>query len=307
MPRLNIPAHVKHYTFSDVIRKGNGSVVVQCTDDSSGGSDAIKVLSRSDFERRHKLQQLEQELQFARELDHNRICRAVDVFDDGDLAFIVMPRYDSDNLLSRIIAGKTRDRKEALRLFRQIAEAVQYLHGFGIAHGDIKPEHVLLDANGNVKLIDFGYAKRKLIAGDGDKNGTVMYAAPELFWSGPFQTQKVDIWALGILLCCIVAGRSPFPSDNDVIIAQTIQCGQLCYPKRIDTDLLSLIRRLTTINPNRRPTIDEILRDPLFADQENCTEKLGLRRMDTQSRATEECAKTRDTKFFSDVLLNRRF
>jgi serine/threonine protein kinase len=65
------------------------------------------------------------------------------------------------------------------RLFRQIALAVQYLHRQEIAHSDIKPENVILDLEGNAKLIDFGFAKQKQIAGDDEKYGTPIYMPPE--------------------------------------------------------------------------------------------------------------------------------
>jgi maternal embryonic leucine zipper kinase len=150
------------------------------------------------------------------------------------------------------------------RLFRQIALAVQHLHQQGIAHSDIKPENAILDIEDNAKLIDFGFAKQKQIAGDDEKYGTPIYMPPELLRTGSYDTQKADIWSLGILLYKMSACSFPYPSDNDIIMTQMIKQGKLIYPDDLDSETEGLIKKLTRLNPNERPTIDAILQDSFF-------------------------------------------
>jgi serine/threonine protein kinase len=196
---LRIPLTIGKYSVHGVIGRGGTSVVVDASDSQTGQGYAIKVISRSDFAGRHKTEQLETEIQLAGQLHGEHICHFVEVICEGDLVFIVMDRYEGGDILSLILDGLTATNVECIRLFRQIALGLQCLHSQGFAHGDLKPENVIVDSSGNLRLIDFGYSKRQCIGGDGDKSGTLMYGAPELFCPGKYHTQKADIWALGIV------------------------------------------------------------------------------------------------------------
>jgi serine/threonine protein kinase len=150
------------------------------------------------------------------------------------------------------------------RLFWQIALAVQYLHGQGIAHNDIKPENVLLDSEGNAKLIDFGFAKRQEIAGDDEKSGSLIYAAPEILMPGAYRPQKADIWSLGILLYVMTTRSCPYLETYPSETIELIKKGQIIFDDSMDEETERLIRILTTTDPSERPTIDTVLEDPFF-------------------------------------------
>jgi serine/threonine protein kinase len=162
--------------------------------------------------------------------------------------------------------GRTANLSLLKRLFSEICLGVQYLHHEGIAHNDLKPENVMIDTNGTAKIIDFGYAKTEQMAGDDEKSGTLMYAAPELFDSGQYHTQKADIWSLGIVLYAMATASFPFGGRTDRQIVQQISRGLLPYPRGMDAQIAALVRRMTKVNPNERPTIDEVLEDPFFED-----------------------------------------
>jgi serine/threonine protein kinase len=179
--------------------------------------------------------------------------------------FIVTENCTGDDLLTWISEDRLLDAAAQKRVFNEICLGVQYLHGRGIAHNDIKPENVIMDAAGHAKLIDFGYAKPDRIAGDQDKSGTLNYAAPELFRRGTYHTQKADIWSLGILLYAMTTGRFPFVGTDDRKIVSQILRGNLKFQEDLDPDVEALVRRLTKLNPNERPTIDEVLEDPYFS------------------------------------------
>jgi serine/threonine protein kinase len=80
--------------------------------------------------------------------------------------------------------GRLKRKLTVKQMFYEVVIAIQYLHEQGIAHNDIKPENVMIDDCGQVKLADFVFAKNKLILNDDEKCGTLMYAAPELLHSG---------------------------------------------------------------------------------------------------------------------------
>jgi serine/threonine protein kinase len=197
---LHIPRLVGDYFIQKVVGNGCSSVVVEGSHLFSGKQYAIKVLSSKDAESRGRTNILEQEIAIVQEFDHPYICKFVEIIRLDGLVFIAMEKCDSGDLLSRIIDRGTPKKCEFVPLFKQIEEAICHIHQKGCAHADLKPENVMLDHNGKVKLIDFGFAKRNLTAGEGEKGGTFTYAAPKLFKKGIVQTQKVDIWALAIVL-----------------------------------------------------------------------------------------------------------
>jgi serine/threonine protein kinase len=141
-----------------------------------------------------------------------------------------------------------------------LALAVQSLHSNGIAHNDIKPENVLLDSAGNVKLVDLGYAKDTLFACANEKYGTLIYGAPELLSPGIYHTQKADVWALAMTLYTMETGKLPFSGENDRRVAAQIVKGLLMFPKGFDPVLEALLRRITLINPSERATVDTLMR-----------------------------------------------
>jgi serine/threonine protein kinase len=263
---LTMPCHIGNYAIGNVMGQGASSVVLAAVDRSSGKEYAIKVMSSLDIQNRNIRHKIDRELAIITTLDHENIVRFREVLCEGDLICVVSEKCDGGDLFQYICNGSTADRLTQKRLFRQIALGVQYLHHQGIAHNDLKPENVILDGDGNAKLIDFGFAKTDRIAGDDDKSGTLVYAAPELLSPGSYHTQKADIWSLAILLYTLVTGAMPYPAESHLRIRRRIRAGQLIYDKTMDADATRLIRHMARVNPNERPTIDEILEDHFFDD-----------------------------------------
>jgi serine/threonine protein kinase len=261
---LAIPRCIGTYILGDVIGQGSSSAVIAAIDRSSGKEYAIKVMSATNLRDSRLLQKIERELDIVQTLNHDNIIQFREIIRDGDLICIVSEKCDGGDLFEMIRFGKLSDRSTLKRLFRQIAQAVQYLHWNGVAHNDIKAENVILDKHGNAKLIDFGFAKREPIAGDDDKSGTLVYVAPEMLLRGPYDTRKVDIWSLGILLSTMASGTFPYPPGSDARTAQLIIRGQLSHDPSVDRETDRLIRRMTRVDPMERPTIDMVLEDPFF-------------------------------------------
>jgi len=178
-----------------------------------------------------------------------------------DLEILVMEHCPS-TVLDWVLNGLLDSALSVLDVFRKIANAVRYLHGMGIAHGDLKPDNILMDEGGNPKLADFGFCHTSLFAGDERKSGTIEYMAPELLMPGQFQTQKADIWSLGIVFFALMTKNFPFRSD--VPIFKQIRSGKLLYDVLPDERARNLMRWMTATKPCERPTIDQILEDPLL-------------------------------------------
>jgi serine/threonine protein kinase len=134
----------------------------------------------------------------------------------------------SSTVLDWELNGLFDSAQSVLEDFRNIANAFQYLHGMEIAHGDLKPDNILMDKGGNSKLADFGFCHTSLFVGDERKSGTIEHIAPELLMPGLYQTQKADIWALGIVFFALMTKEFPFKPD--VPIFKQIKSGEIALP-----------------------------------------------------------------------------
>jgi serine/threonine protein kinase len=214
--------------------------------------------------RRGLIKAVEREISILKTIQHKHIISVTECFLRHDLICVVTEKADGGDLLSWILDGRLQHDDLYKRIFVQVLLAVQYLHGLGLAHNDIKAENVVLDADGNAKLIDFGFAKVGQVTGDSDKSGTLIYAAPEILLSGPYHPQQVDVWSLGILLYAMATRKFPYPTENDAVLRERICTGKLAFPKGMDENVKKLVRSMTKMNPNERPTVSQVLNSPFW-------------------------------------------
>ena len=179
------------------------------------------------------------------------------------------------------------EENEAKKVFKSLLEGINYLHLQNIAHRDLKPDNILLeDRYGSnksldftVKIIDFGFS----ISMQGQKKlktfcGTPSFMAPEIVTKKDYCGKQADIWALGILLFSMVCGRCPFRAENERDLYRKIARGVFSFPDefyskadeykdlKISDKLKELIKKILVVNPDKRPTCAEILKDEWFTN-----------------------------------------
>ena len=146
------------------------------------------------------------EVEIHKQLNHKNIVKLYDSFDQNNKIYNLIEVANVGTCLFFINASCGMPAHIAMRVFYQTLIAVQYLHSFDIVHRDLKPENVLLDENFNVKICDFGFAFQKRFDQQNQSFvGTLEYIAPEIIDRQP-QSEKVDIWTLGILLFELIVG-----------------------------------------------------------------------------------------------------
>jgi serine/threonine protein kinase len=194
---------------------------------------AIKLLPEhvaGDAEHRARMMA---EARAASALNHPSIVTIHEVGEDGEKLFIVMELVTGETLRSALATGAM-DAKPLVRLGAQIAEVLSVAHGQGVVHGDVKPENIMVQPDGRVKLLDFGIARRVLTetltltraslasdAAGGAIAGTLAYMAPETL-RGDRSDSRADLFSLGVVLYELAAGLRPFPGPTTTAVVNQI-------------------------------------------------------------------------------------
>ena len=158
----------------------------------------------------------EREIHLAAKLQHPHIVPLLTAGSDGDLLYYIMPRVEGQSLRVRLAHEHELPIAEAVRILRDVCDALAYAHGHGIVHRDIKPDNVLLSGKHSL-VTDFGVAKAVAQSTDstaltsiGMALGTPAYMAPEQAAGDPGTDHRADIYAVGALAYEMLAGRPPF-------------------------------------------------------------------------------------------------
>jgi serine/threonine protein kinase len=181
---------------------------------------AVKVLGGAFAGDGRAAERLRREARAAGRLEHPAIARMLDLGEDGGRPYLVMELLEGESLAERIARAGPMGPAEAARVVAAVADALEAAHRAGVVHRDVKPGNVFLTSDGGVKVLDFGIASA---AGDtalttGDLLGTAAYLAPERAL-GHQATAAADVYALGVVLYELLAGRRPFEAGSDIELA----------------------------------------------------------------------------------------
>lgn len=182
---------------------------------------AIKVLNY-DFANEHDLKKrFQREALSATSLSHPHIVNIFDVGEEDELHYLVMEHIEGQTLKKYVQTNGPLQIHEAVKIMRQLVSAIANAHHNGIVHRDIKPQNILMDADGNVKITDFGIAMALNATAHTKTNsviGTVHYLSPEQARGG-MATKRSDIYSLGIVFYELLTGELPFSAETAVAIA----------------------------------------------------------------------------------------
>ena len=193
------------------IGRGGYSVVYLARDRELDTDVALKLLVPPPAAAQVARERMRREVQAVRGLSHANIVAVFDFLEEGPWSFIVMEYVRGPDLQLRVAERGRLDADAAVRLGRDVAQALSVAHRRGILHRDVKPQNILLDRDGRARLTDFGSAKldgQLGVTGSGTLPGTLAYTAPEVL-AGRRGDARADVYALGLTLYYALTGELP--------------------------------------------------------------------------------------------------
>ncbi|XP_016425136.1 MAP/microtubule affinity-regulating kinase 3-like [Sinocyclocheilus rhinocerous] len=180
-----------------------------------------------------------------------------EVIETEKTLYLIMEYASGGEVFDYLVAHGRMKEKEARAKFRQIVSAVQYCHQKRIVHRDLKAENLLLDADMNIKIADFGFSNEFTIGSKLDTFcGSPPYAAPELFQGKKYDGPEVDVWSLGVILYTLVSGSLPFDGQNLKELRERVLRGKYRIPFYMSTDCENLLKKLLVLNPGKRGSLE---------------------------------------------------
>ncbi|XP_073727329.1 serine/threonine-protein kinase MARK2 isoform X13 [Misgurnus anguillicaudatus] len=253
--------HIGCYRLLKTIGKGNFAKVKLAKHVLTGKEVAVKIIDKTQLNS-SSLQKLFREVRIMKLLNHPNIVKLFEVIETEKTLYLVMEYASGGEVFDYLVAHGRMKEKEARAKFRQIVSAVQYCHQKCIVHRDLKAENLLLDADMNIKIADFGFSNEFILGNKLDTFcGSPPYAAPELFQGKKYDGPEVDVWSLGVILYTLVSGSLPFDGQNLKELRERVLRGKYRIPFYMSTDCENLLKKFLILNPTKRGSLEQIMKD----------------------------------------------
>jgi len=270
----------KRYEFIEELGTGGMGSVYKVFDKKIKEEVALKILRPEIASDKKTIERFSNELKLARKIRHENICQMYDINEEEGTHYITMEYVPGEDLKSfirrvgQLPVGKT------ISIVKQVCEGLSEAHRLRVIHRDLKPQNIMIDKEGNARIMDFGIArsiKGKGITGAGMMIGTPEYMSPEQV-EGKDVDQRSDIYSLGVNLYEMVTGQVPFEGDTPFAIGIKHKSETPKDPREINSqipeDLSQVILKCMEKKRERRYQTDEVLLSDLIKMVEPKTETI---------------------------------
>ncbi len=248
----------RRFEIIEEIGQGGMGTVYKAYDNKIREVVALKLLKPEIASDLEVIERFRNEIKLARQVSHRHVCRMYDLGEEWLSIYISMEYVAGEDLKSFIRRSGHLTEAKAVGLAKQIAEGLAEAHRIGVVHRDLKPQNVMIDKDGNAKIMDFGIARSlhtKGVTGTGVIIGTPEYMAPEQA-EGRNIDHRVDIYALGAILFEMVTGRVPFEGTTPLSIVLKHRSEPPADPQTINAQISpGLSRAILKCLKNRRRTV----------------------------------------------------
>lgn len=280
------------YALHETLGVGANAKVKVGVHKETGARVAVKIMKTGGIPAA-KLAAILRESDIQHSVEHPNVVRCLGKHTQGDELLLALELVTGGELFDHLIKTGKQSEDAARKLFRQLISAVHCCHSMNICHRDIKPENLLLDADGNLKVADFGYAQWMHCISDGSAGwvetscGSPHYASPEVIRGDRYVGKHADVWSCGVVLFALLTGGLPFDHEDTQRLLRKVVSGQYRIPDWVPADGADLIARMLTLDPERRITTAEIQQHRWFTNAAAATEVRTIGRFSCQTAEPE--------------------
>ncbi|KAI3643687.1 hypothetical protein MP228_009851 [Amoeboaphelidium protococcarum] len=259
-PDANLTS-IGNYSFIKTLGEGNFAKVKLAKHKITGQEVAIKIIDKMQMDEQ-KLSKLYREVRILKLLNHPNVVKMYEVVETRYTIFLVMEYVSGGELYDYLVVHGRMKERDARPKFRQILSAVSYCHKKRVIHRDLKAENLLLDADMNIKIADFGFSN--IFDPDSKLDtfcGSPPYAAPELFVGKRYIGPEVDVWSIGVILYVLTTGCLPFEGKNLQEMRESVCRGKYRIPFYISESCEKLLRKFLVRDASKRPSLDILYDD----------------------------------------------
>ncbi|KAK3292748.1 kinase-like domain-containing protein [Chaetomium fimeti] len=246
--------NLNHFRLLRVVGRGAFGKVRIVERKDTNLSFALKYIRKDEVVRSESVRNIIRERRMLEHVNHPFICNLRYSFQDIEYMYLVVDLMSGGDL--RFHISRKTFTEEAVRFWiSELGCALRYIHGQGIIHRDVKPDNVLLDADGHVHLTDFNVAS-DIIQGKvlTSKSGTLAYLAPEVY-AGQGYDVRADWWSLGVLFYECIYNKRPFEGNSESSLSTVIQAARPKFPVTsppVTLPCMYAIKDALDIDPNKR-------------------------------------------------------
>lgn len=255
------------YQLTSLLGRGSFAKVYHGRSLNDNSSVAVKVIEKPTTADPAMEPRLVREVAAMRRLNHPNILKLHEVLATKTKIYLVMELATGGELFTQLTRRGRMKEATARLYFQQLVSTLHFCHQNGVAHRDLKPQNLLLDKNGNLKISDFGLSALPESQKDGLLHtacGTPAFTAPEIVRGKGYDGAKADAWSCGVILFNFIAGYLPFDDSNLPNMYRKIHQREIVFPDWISKQPRIIIQKLLDPKPKTRMSIETLMGLPWF-------------------------------------------